>query len=102
MTIIETAVIPAARPQRITLTGSAGAIGQIVGPALLQRGHFVRGFDCRAALNLNEAVVANLVDPAAVARAVRDRAKINSCFMAQEFCYRWRGVSDAHTPPVGL
>jgi uronate dehydrogenase len=72
MTIIETAVIPAARPQRITLTGSAGAIGQIVGPALLQRGHFVRGFDCRAALNLNEAVVGNLVDPAAVARAVTD------------------------------
>ncbi len=31
-----------------------------------------------------------------------DRAKINSCFTALKlspnFCYRWRGVSEAHTP----
>jgi hypothetical protein len=35
-----------------------------------------------------------------------DCAKINSCFTALKlspnFCYRWRGVSQAHTPPVGL
>lgn len=65
-------VSPAARPQRITVTGSAGAIGEIVGPALLKRGHFVRGFDCRAGLDLSESVVGNLVDAAAVAQAVTD------------------------------
>ncbi len=72
MTMIESVLSSADRPQRITLTGSAGAIGRTVGPALRERGHFVRGFDCQDSLHLSESVVGNLLDVSAVARCVAD------------------------------
>ncbi len=66
----EAALTSADRPHRIAVTGTAGAIGQIVGRALLKRGHFVRGFDCRTGPLLSESVVGNLVDAPAVAQCV--------------------------------
>ncbi|MEX0775563.1 MAG: NAD(P)-dependent oxidoreductase [Phycisphaeraceae bacterium] len=39
---------PTPQPHRILLTGSAGAIGRVIGPALATRGYHVRGFDTQA------------------------------------------------------
>lgn len=52
------------------MTGAAGAIGKAVAPALGQRGHAVRGFDRLPMPHLADAVVGNLTERAAVARAM--------------------------------
>ncbi len=57
-------------PLRVLLTGSNGAIGKIVGPALLRRGHFVRGLDRQSSENVSEAVVGSVQDAALVANSV--------------------------------
>lgn len=57
-------------PGRILLTGCAGAIGRVVGPALLRRGHFVRGFDRQASAGVSEMVVGSVQDQPLVARTV--------------------------------
>ena len=72
MTMMETALTSASQPHRITLTGSAGAIGRTVGAALRKRGHFVRGFDFQDSADLSESMIGNLVNVAAVARCVAD------------------------------
>ncbi len=64
---METAVTP----QRVLVTGSAGNIGTIVTTALRRRGHVVRGFDRRPTPDLADAVLGDLTDPAAVARAMQ-------------------------------
>jgi uronate dehydrogenase len=57
-------------PQRILVTGSAGAIGRPVCRALLERGHAVRAFDRRPVPGLGEALAGDLTDAQAVDRAV--------------------------------
>jgi uronate dehydrogenase len=58
------------RPQRILVTGAAGAVGRPVCRALLARGHQVRAFDRRAAEGTGEALIGDLSDAQAVDRAV--------------------------------
>ncbi len=55
---------------RILVTGSAGAIGRVIAPALRARGHVVRGFDCVEHGGCDEVVVGDIADAAAVDRAV--------------------------------
>lgn len=59
--------------KRILLTGSAGAIGRCIAPALIERGHDVRGFDLAESPDLADAVVADLTDRAALDRAMAGR-----------------------------
>lgn len=56
--------------QRILVTGSAGAIGRMIAPALRRAGHFVRGFDRVPESVTSECRVGELTDPEAVGRAV--------------------------------
>ncbi len=56
-------------PHRILLTGSAGSMGRVIGPALVGRGHFVRGFDREASEGVSESCVGDLTDAAAVRAA---------------------------------
>jgi uronate dehydrogenase len=55
----------------VLVTGSAGAIGQPVCRELLARGHRVRGFDRLATPGVEDAIVADLHDRAAVRAAVQ-------------------------------
>jgi uronate dehydrogenase len=57
-------------PRRILVTGSAGAIGRVIAPALRARGHFVRGFDCVEHGGCDETIAGDIADAAAVDRAV--------------------------------
>ena len=59
--------------RRILLTGSAGAIGRCIGPALLNRGHDVRGFDLHPTPGLHDHAVGSLTDEAALDRAMHGR-----------------------------
>ncbi len=56
--------------KRILLTGAAGVIGQTIAPALIARGHAVRGFDRNPMPELPDAVVADLTDRPAIDRAM--------------------------------
>lgn len=58
-------------PQKILITGAAGAIGQTVGPHLQQRGHHVRGLDRHSMPNFADAIQADLTDVDAVEQAVQ-------------------------------
>ncbi len=60
-------------PRRILLTGSAGAIGRRVAPALVAAGHDVRGFDRAPSPTLPQHVVGDITDEAALDRAMADR-----------------------------
>jgi uronate dehydrogenase len=55
--------------QRVLVTGSAGAVGRPVVEELVRRGHEVRGFDLVPTPGLSDAVVGDLADAEAVARA---------------------------------
>jgi len=61
---------PPAATRRVLLTGNAGYVGRMVAPALVERGHFVRGFDRDPADNAHEHVTADLTDADALHRAV--------------------------------
>lgn len=61
-----------AAAKRVLVTGSTGAIGRPTATALSERGHRVRGFDRRPSDHLDDAVVAELTDRAAVDHAMRD------------------------------
>ena len=54
------------RPLTVLVTGSAGAIGRAVAPALVKRGHRVRGLDRQASDLLDDEHVGDLADRAAV------------------------------------
>lgn len=56
-------------PQRVLVTGAAGAMGRSIAPALASRGHHVRGFDRVAMPGLSDNVVGDLTDRDAVDRA---------------------------------
>ena len=58
---------------KILLTGSAGAIGRVIAPALLAAGHEVRGFDLQPNADLDDQVIADLTDAEAVDRAMAGR-----------------------------
>ena len=60
----------AAKPKRVLVTGSTGAIGEPVAQHLLSRGHTVRGFARRPSPGLEDYVVGDLNDQDAVRRAV--------------------------------
>lgn len=59
--------------RRILLTGAAGAMGRCIAPALLARGHEVRGYDRAACANLTDHVTADLTDADALDRAMAGR-----------------------------
>lgn len=56
--------------RRVLVTGSAGSIGRVVAPALVKRGHVVRGFDREASGRLDDEHRGDLTDRAAVDRAM--------------------------------
>ena len=60
----------ATHPKRVLVTGSTGAIGEPVAQHLLARGHYVRGFARHVSPGLEDYVVGDLNDQAAVRRAV--------------------------------
>jgi uronate dehydrogenase len=60
----------AADPRRVLVTGSTGAIGALLCPHLLRRGHAVRGFARRPSPGLADYVTGDLSDRHAVRRAV--------------------------------
>jgi nucleoside-diphosphate-sugar epimerase len=62
--------------QRVLVTGSAGRIGQAAVAALQAGGHAVRGFDRVPTPGVTDAVVGDLTDAAAVARAVAGAAAV--------------------------
>ena len=57
-------------PRRVLVTGAAGAIGVPVAAALAARGHHVRGLDRVAMPGLEDQVVGDIADRAAVDRAM--------------------------------
>ncbi len=59
-----------ANPRRVLLTGASGAMGRVIGPGLVERGHFVRGFSRRPAEGFTEMHTGDLTDRHAVERAV--------------------------------
>ena len=59
----------APEPQRVLVTGSAGAVGRCAVAALRARGHAVRGLDRVAIGRLDDEILGELTDPDAVARA---------------------------------
>lgn len=59
--------------KRILLTGSAGAIGQCIGPALVERGHDVCGFDRAPSPTIDHAIEGDLTDRAALDKAMAGR-----------------------------
>lgn len=66
----EVTLRPPTSTRRVLLTGNAGYIGRVVAPALVGRGHLVRGFDRVACDNVAEHVTGDLTDPDAIGRAV--------------------------------
>ena len=58
-------------PTPILVTGSSGRIGRAVVAELLGRGHPVRGFDRVATPGLDDCIVGDLADRAAIDRAMR-------------------------------
>ena len=57
-------------PLRILVTGSSGRIGRAVVAELQRRGHIVRGFDRVATPGLDDCIVGDLADRAAIDRAM--------------------------------
>ena len=57
-------------PKTVLVTGSAGRVGQAAVQGLLERGHFVRGFDRAPSPGLPEATVADLSDLEALKTAL--------------------------------
>ncbi len=57
------------QPKRVLVTGSAGAVGQIVCRWLQKCGHHVRGFDLRPTEGLEDSIVGDLSDRAKVQAA---------------------------------
>lgn len=57
--------------RRILLTGSSGAIGRCIAPHLVARGHAVRGFDRVRSDELEDQIVGDVGDAAALERAAR-------------------------------
>ncbi len=47
---------------RVLLTGASGAMGKVIGPALVERGHFVRGFSRRSVDGMSEMHCGDLTD----------------------------------------
>ena len=61
-----------AKPMRVLVTGSAGAVGNAACRALKGRGHFVRGYDLAATEEcVDEAVVGKLCDRELIAEAMQ-------------------------------
>jgi nucleoside-diphosphate-sugar epimerase len=58
------------KPNLTLVTGSAGRVGAAVCQALRERGHRVRAFDRRPTAGVDDAIVGDLTDPAAVDSAV--------------------------------
>ena len=58
------------KPCRVLVTGSAGAVGQVVCAALAQRGHHVRGFDRCPTRGVEDAVVGSVGDGQALRSAM--------------------------------
>jgi uronate dehydrogenase len=56
--------------KRVLVTGSTGAIGEVVAQHLVSRGHHVRGFSRRPSPGLKDYIVGDLSDQDAVRRAV--------------------------------
>lgn len=56
-------------PQRVLITGSAGRVGQAAAKEIKARGHFIRGFDLIATPGVDEFVVSDITDPAAIRNA---------------------------------
>jgi len=52
--------------RRVLVTGSAGAVGRLICPALRQRGHFIRGLDVQAGEAADENLIADVRDPDAL------------------------------------
>jgi nucleoside-diphosphate-sugar epimerase len=61
---------------RVLVTGSAGRIGQGAVAALVQRGHFVRGFDLGVTRGATESVVANLTDYEAILARLNGKQRV--------------------------
>jgi len=55
---------------RILLTGSSGAIGKAVAPALIAAGHHVRGFDMTKSPSIEDMHIGNLTDMQAIDKAM--------------------------------
>ncbi len=55
---------------RILLTGSAGAVGKAISPALIASGHYVRGFDIVKTPNLEDSHVGSVSDMKAIDNAM--------------------------------
>ncbi|HBC87029.1 MAG TPA: hypothetical protein DCZ94_08755 [Lentisphaeria bacterium] len=55
---------------RILVTGSSGAIGKAVAPALTAAGHYVRGFDLSKSPNIEDMHIGNLTDMQAIEKAM--------------------------------
>ena len=66
----------AGKHKRVLVTGSAGAIGQIVCRWLRARGHHVRGFDLRPSTGLEDFVVGDLSERTDVEAAVKGRETV--------------------------
>lgn len=62
--------VPNRAAKRVLVTGSAGAIGNVVCQRLLARGHSVRGVDLRPTPNVPDAIEGDLADKATVFQAV--------------------------------
>ena len=56
-------------PLRVLVTGSSGAVGKVLVPELLSRGHFVRGLDLKPSSGVQEMLVGSIADAELVARA---------------------------------
>ncbi|MEM7627234.1 MAG: NAD(P)-dependent oxidoreductase [Planctomycetota bacterium] len=65
--------LPPDQRRKVLLTGAAGAIGRCVAPALVARGHDVRGFDRLPCPGLADHVVGDLADADDVDRAAAGR-----------------------------
>ena len=77
--------------ERITVTGSTGAIGKPLCTHLRERGHFVRGFARRPSSGCDEYVTGDLVDGGAVRRAVEGMDAVNKVAkILKETAYRTR------------
>jgi uronate dehydrogenase len=61
--------VSSVKKQKVLVTGSAGRIGKTAAEALVQRGHFVRGFDRIAAAGPTEVIVGDIGDFGAMTAA---------------------------------
>jgi len=59
-------------PRRVLVTGSSGAVGKVLVPELLLRGHFVRGLDLKPSVGVQEMLVGSIADADLVARATEN------------------------------